>query len=121
MAPEGSTRANDRKTNEVKWTGTRVDLIFGSHSQLRALAEVYACSDSGEKFAKDFCGRMGQGHGQRSLRRGLKVRTRGGNNSKQRAETAKEHKSRNFNLERSVEPKHAPSKARLICFLGRMR
>jgi catalase-peroxidase len=44
----------DRKTNEVKWTGTRVDLIFGSHSQLRALAEVYACSDSQEKFVKDF-------------------------------------------------------------------
>jgi catalase-peroxidase len=44
----------DRKTNEVKWTGTRVDLIFGSHSQLRALAEVYASADSKEKFAKDF-------------------------------------------------------------------
>jgi catalase-peroxidase len=44
----------DRKTKAVKWTGTRVDLIFGSHSQLRALAEVYACADSKEKFAKDF-------------------------------------------------------------------
>jgi len=44
----------DRKTNHVKWTGTRVDLIFGSHSQLRALAEVYASSDSKEKFVKDF-------------------------------------------------------------------
>src|SRR6185312_213924 len=44
----------DRKTNEVKWTATRVDLIFGSHSQLRALAEVYASSDAKEKFAKDF-------------------------------------------------------------------
>ncbi len=44
----------DRKTNKVKWTGTRVDLIFGSHSQLRALAEVYACTDSKEKFVKDF-------------------------------------------------------------------
>ena len=44
----------DRKTNEVKWTGSRVDLIFGSHSQLRALAEVYACADSQEKFVKDF-------------------------------------------------------------------
>ena len=44
----------DRKTNELKWTGTRVDLIFGSHSQLRALAEVYACADSKEKFAQDF-------------------------------------------------------------------
>jgi catalase-peroxidase len=44
----------DRKTNELKWTGTRVDLIFGSHSQLRALAEVYACADAKEKFVKDF-------------------------------------------------------------------
>ena len=44
----------DRKTNAVKWTGTRIDLIFGSHSQLRAFAEVYACADSKEKFAKDF-------------------------------------------------------------------
>jgi catalase-peroxidase len=44
----------DRKTNEVKWTGTRADLIFGSHSQLRAFAEVYASADSKEKFAKDF-------------------------------------------------------------------
>jgi catalase-peroxidase len=44
----------DRATGELKWTGTRVDLIFGSHSQLRALAEVYACGDSKEKFVKDF-------------------------------------------------------------------
>jgi catalase-peroxidase len=44
----------DRKTGEVKWTGTRVELIFGSHSQLRAVAEVYACADSKEKFMKDF-------------------------------------------------------------------
>ena len=44
----------DRKTNTLKWSGTRVDLIFGSHSQLRALAEVYACADSKEKFVKDF-------------------------------------------------------------------
>ncbi len=44
----------DRKTNQVKWTASRVDLIFGSHSQLRALAEVYGCSDAKEKFAKDF-------------------------------------------------------------------
>jgi catalase-peroxidase len=44
----------DRKTDKVKWTGTRVDLIFGSNSQLRALAEVYACSDSQEKFVHDF-------------------------------------------------------------------
>jgi catalase-peroxidase len=51
---EGVYEGRDRKTGEVKWTGTRVDLIFGSHSQLRALAEVYACADSQEKFAKDF-------------------------------------------------------------------
>ncbi len=44
----------DRKTGEVKWTGTRVDLVFGSNAQLRALAEVYASSDSKEKFVKDF-------------------------------------------------------------------
>jgi catalase-peroxidase len=44
----------DRKTNALKWTGTRVDLIFGSHSQLRALAEVYGSSDTQEKFVKDF-------------------------------------------------------------------
>jgi catalase-peroxidase len=44
----------DRKTNAVKWTGTRVDLIFGSHSQLRSFAEVYGCADSKEKFVKDF-------------------------------------------------------------------
>jgi catalase-peroxidase len=44
----------DRLTGELKWTGTRVDLIFGSNSQLRALAEVYACEDSQEKFLHDF-------------------------------------------------------------------
>lgn len=44
----------NRRTGEVKWTGTRVDLIFGSNSELRALAEVYACADAGEKFVKDF-------------------------------------------------------------------
>jgi catalase-peroxidase len=51
---EGVYEGRGRKTNEVKWTGTRVDLIFGSHSQLRALAEVYASADSKEKFVKDF-------------------------------------------------------------------
>jgi catalase-peroxidase len=51
---EGVYVARDRKTGEVKWTGTRVDLIFGSHAQLRALAEVYACADSKEKFVMDF-------------------------------------------------------------------
>ena len=44
----------DRKTDKVKWTGTRVDLIFGSNSQLRAIAEVYACEDSKLKFINDF-------------------------------------------------------------------
>ena len=51
---DGVYEGRDRKTNEFKWTGSRVDLIFGSHAQLRALAEVYACADSKEKFVKDF-------------------------------------------------------------------
>jgi catalase-peroxidase len=51
---EGVYEGLDRKTNEVKWTATRVDLIFGAHSELRALAEVYATRDSKEKFVKDF-------------------------------------------------------------------
>jgi catalase-peroxidase len=51
---DGTYEGRDRKSKEMKWTGTRVDLIFGSHSQLRALAEVYACADSKEKFVKDF-------------------------------------------------------------------
>jgi catalase-peroxidase len=60
MSTEWSPAGNDvyegrdRKTKAVKWTGTRVDLIFGSHSQLRAFAEVYGCADSKEKFVKDF-------------------------------------------------------------------
>ena len=53
-AADGVFEGRDRKTDAVKWTGTRVDLIFGSHSQLRALAEVYASADSKEKFARDF-------------------------------------------------------------------
>jgi catalase-peroxidase len=44
----------NRTTGELKWTGTRVDLIFGSNSELRALAEVYGCGDSQDKFVKDF-------------------------------------------------------------------
>ena len=51
---DGVYEGRDRKTKAVKWTGTRVDLIFGSHSQLRAFAEVYACADAKEKFVKDF-------------------------------------------------------------------
>ena len=53
-AADGTFEGRDRKTSAAKWTGTSVDLIFGSHSQLRAFAEVYACTDSKEKFAKDF-------------------------------------------------------------------
>jgi catalase-peroxidase len=44
----------DRRTGAVKWTGTRVDLIFGSNSELRAVAEVYGCSDGKDKFVTDF-------------------------------------------------------------------
>jgi catalase-peroxidase len=51
---EGSFEGIDRATGEVKWTGTRVDLVFGSNSQLRAISEVYAGSDAKEKFVKDF-------------------------------------------------------------------
>ena len=51
---DGAYEGRDRKTNDLKWTATRVDLIFGSHSQLRAFAEVYGCADSKEKFVKDF-------------------------------------------------------------------
>ncbi len=53
-AAGGAYEARDRKTHDLKWTATRVDLIFGSHSQMRAFAEVYACKDSQEKFVKDF-------------------------------------------------------------------
>jgi catalase-peroxidase len=53
--PAGDTyEGRDRKTNAVKWTATRIDLVFGAHSQLRALAEVYASADAKEKFVKDF-------------------------------------------------------------------
>ena len=53
-ADETEFEGRDRKTGEVKWTGTRVDLVFGSNSQLRAIAEVYGQSDAKEKFVKDF-------------------------------------------------------------------
>jgi catalase-peroxidase len=53
-AGDNTYEGRDRKTNAVKWTGTRVDLIFGSHAQLRAFAEVYASADAKEKFVKDF-------------------------------------------------------------------
>ncbi|PKG32392.1 catalase/peroxidase HPI [Methanoregula sp.] len=51
---DGVYEGRDRKTGAAKWTGTRVDLIFGSNAQLRALAEVYACADAQEKFVSDF-------------------------------------------------------------------
>jgi len=51
---KGVFEGRDRATGELKWTGTRVDLVFGSNSQLRALAEVYACDDAQEKFVHDF-------------------------------------------------------------------
>jgi catalase-peroxidase len=52
--PEGVYEGRDRKTGKVKWTGTRVDLVFGSKSELRALSEVYACADAKQKFVDDF-------------------------------------------------------------------
>ena len=51
---EDMFEGRDRVTGELKWTGTRVDLIFGSNSQLRAIAEIYACDDSPNKFVNDF-------------------------------------------------------------------
>jgi catalase-peroxidase len=51
---ENAYEGRDRKSGAVEWTGTRVDLIFGSHAQLRAIAEVYAQSDAKQKFVKDF-------------------------------------------------------------------
>ncbi|MFE2103920.1 catalase-peroxidase, partial [Streptomyces sp. NPDC059468] len=50
----------DDATGEIKWTGTRADLVFGSNSELRALAEVYAADDAKEKFAKDFAAAFGK-------------------------------------------------------------
>ena len=51
---ENHYAGRDRKTKQPRWTATRVDLIFGSHSELRALAEVYGCADAHEKFVRDF-------------------------------------------------------------------
>jgi len=53
-ASEGVYEGRDRATGKIKWTGTRVDLVFGSNSELRAIAEAYACNDSKPKFVKDF-------------------------------------------------------------------
>ena len=54
VGEEGVYEGRDRKSGAIRWTGTRVDLIFGSHSHLRAYAEVYAQSDSAAKFTRDF-------------------------------------------------------------------
>jgi catalase-peroxidase len=51
---EGVYEGRDRATGDMKWTATSVDLIFGSHSELRAIAEVYAAKDGREKFVQDF-------------------------------------------------------------------
>jgi catalase-peroxidase len=53
-AVENGYEGRDRATGEIKWTGSPVDLVFGSNSQLRAISEVYACEDSKEKFVRDF-------------------------------------------------------------------
>ena len=72
-ATENVFEGRDRSHGKVKWTATAVDLVFGANSQLRAIAEVYACDDSEEKFVRDFVAR-GQGHEPRSLRPRLKPR-----------------------------------------------
>ena len=64
----GAYEGRDRKTKAVKWTGTRVDLIFGSHSQLRAFAEVYGSADAKEKFAKGLRHGVDQGDERGPLR-----------------------------------------------------
>ena len=65
---DGVYEGRDDKTKEVKWTGSRVDLIFGSHAQLRALAEVYACAESEGEIRERLRGGMDQGNEPRSLR-----------------------------------------------------
>ena len=65
---DGVYEGRDRKTNAVKWTGTRVDLIFGSHSQLRALAEVYALRGLEGEVRERLRGGVDQGDERRSLR-----------------------------------------------------
>ena len=61
----------DVATDQVKWTATALDLVFGSNSQLRALAEVYASEDARERFVTDFVGRLDQGDGAGPVRPGL--------------------------------------------------
>ena len=72
LSPEREAfEGRDRKTGQPKWTGSRIDLLFGSHSQLRALAEVYASEDAQQKFVRDFV-RLGQGDEPGPLRPGLR-------------------------------------------------
>jgi len=59
-ASDGVFEGRDRATGKPRWTGTRVDLVFGSNSQLRAIAEVYACDDSKQAFVRDFVGAWGK-------------------------------------------------------------
>ena len=66
---DDSFEGRDRSSGEKSWTGTAVDLVFGSNSQLRAIAEVYASDDAKEKFVRDFVS-MEQGHEPRPLRPG---------------------------------------------------
>ena len=71
---ESVYRGRDRETREPRWTATRVDLIFGSHSQLRAIAEVYGASDAKQKFVRLDC-RLEQGNGFGPLRSALKCKS----------------------------------------------
>ena len=65
---DGVFEGRDSQSGELKWTGTRVDLVFGSNSELRALAEVYACDDAQESFRARLRERLDQGHESRPLR-----------------------------------------------------
>ena len=71
-ASENAYEGRDRKTKELRWTGTRVDLIFGSHSQLRALAEVYACTGLPAEVREGLRRSMEQGDERRPLRLGVR-------------------------------------------------
>ena len=64
---ENAFERHDRVTGAVKWTGTRCDLIFGSNSQLRAIAEVYRAKDADDKFVNDFVKTLKQGHEPRPV------------------------------------------------------
>ena len=75
-ATEGVYEGRDRTTGELKWTATPVDLIFGSNSELRAVAEVYAADDGGKKFVRDFVAAWNKVMNARSLRRDLIFRGR---------------------------------------------